>query len=55
MIVPWWMDKLADQGIYLKQTNKRVYDAAAEALMRIGTPQALTALERWKQEWQPVR
>jgi HEAT repeat protein len=55
MIVPWWMDKLADQGIYLKQTNKRVYDAAAEALMRIGTPQALTALERWKQERQPVR
>jgi HEAT repeat protein len=55
IIVTWWMDKLADQGPYIKQTNKRVCDAAAEALERIGTPEALAALERWKEERQSVR
>jgi HEAT repeat protein len=55
IVTSWWMDKLADQGTYIKQANKRVCDAAAEALERIGTPEALAALERWKEERSPVR
>jgi HEAT repeat protein len=46
--VPWLIKCLSDAEGGLMGINERVCDIAAEALLRIGTPEALEAVERWQ-------
>lgn len=46
--VPFLIDTLADTAGDMFGIGERVCDGAAEALLRLGTPQALEAVEGWR-------
>jgi HEAT repeat protein len=49
--VPYLVDALSDiEGRFDRSSAKKVCDIAAEALISIGTKEALAAVEKWKRE-----
>ncbi len=48
--VPCLIERLADTEKPYSSDSRRVCDAAAEALRKIGTPEALEAVRRWREE-----